>query len=309
MISDFIEVAAKLAEFSGQLKQANTKKRESIAAYFKTVGECLKNIAQQLREGEVPTTKFGELQVYAEQLSMIITDYVGREEANKLSDWLVKTTNIIRNEAPFIIQEFHDSHNNQGSIQIIEEASGRFSGLAITIGYSASKSKNRSFRILLIVSSAVIIPISLAAIWYLSSILSHQQIVVSTSKPSIPSLSSPCSTLSGIYRGKYKWGVLKINYLTLNTKATNCYFYADDNNENPYFSHLVSGSLKFRIGDRLLWNITIKRTNKNDKCETQMYGTLTSYMKSDDVKISITATDGHCDIDKNHTEISELVRD
>jgi hypothetical protein len=306
MISDFIEVATKLGEFSEQLKQANAEKRERMATYFKTIGECLGNIAQQLKKGEIPATRFGELQVYAEQLSVIITDYVGKEEADKLSDWLGKTTTIIRKQSPTIIQESQNKEGNEESIQLIEEASGRFNALAITVDYSLSKTRSWSSRILLIVSSVAIIPVALIIVWYLDKILSYQHIIVSTDKLSPSSLSSPCSSLSGIYRGKSAWGVLKINYLTSNTKGTNCYFYADDNDENPYFSHLTTGSLKFKIGDKLLWNITTKRSNKSDKCETEMYGTLASSIKSNIVTINFTATDGRCDLEANYSETVKL---
>ncbi len=61
-----IEFTTKLVEFSDNFKKAESEKRENIAKYFSKVGDCLKEIAQQLKGGELPYSRFVELRYLAE---------------------------------------------------------------------------------------------------------------------------------------------------------------------------------------------------------------------------------------------------
>ncbi|MFM6139803.1 MAG: ABC transporter substrate-binding protein, partial [Sphaerospermopsis kisseleviana] len=121
MLGELVEVVTKLFEVSDSLKQAKGAKRQRIVDYFFKIEECLLHSAGELRQGKVPHGKWGELRVYAWDLPNTIGKEIGEEKANELAA-LLKAT-ISNPPDP----------NDEGDIQLIETAAGKFRGLAVTI--------------------------------------------------------------------------------------------------------------------------------------------------------------------------------
>jgi NTP pyrophosphatase (non-canonical NTP hydrolase) len=91
MVGDIIEVVSKLFELSDSFKKAGVEKRESIAKYFSRVGECLEEVAQQLKSGEMPHSRVAELRDLAEGLPEAIGQEITQEKAKELSELLKKS--------------------------------------------------------------------------------------------------------------------------------------------------------------------------------------------------------------------------
>ena len=121
MLGELVEVVTKLFEVSDSLKQARGAKRQRIVDYFHKIEECLQHSADELRQGKVPHDKWGELGVYALDLPNTIGLEIGQDRANELAALLKATINNLPDP------------NDQGDIQFIETAAGKFRGLAVTL--------------------------------------------------------------------------------------------------------------------------------------------------------------------------------
>ena len=118
MIGELLEVGTKLSEVSDRLQQAGVARRKSIADYFLKIEECLRESVEQLKKGQVPNSKWGELKVYARKLPTTIGREIGEETAEELSFLLLSTARNIPTDE---------------DIPSIETAAGTFKGLANTI--------------------------------------------------------------------------------------------------------------------------------------------------------------------------------
>ncbi len=132
MVGDIIEVVSRLFEFSDSFKKAGVEKRESIAKYFSRVGECLKEVAQQLKSGEMPHSRIAELRDLAEGLPEAIGQEITQEKAKELSELLKKS----------IGNNLEDLKNNEEIIRQIQECAGKFDALAFRVSYPNSKSSS-----------------------------------------------------------------------------------------------------------------------------------------------------------------------
>lgn len=118
MLEELLEVGTKLFEASDRLQQAGDKRRKCIADYFLSIEECLRDSVEQLKSGQVPNSKWGELKVYARKLSTTVGQEIGTETAEELSLLLLSTAKNIPTDQ---------------DIPSIEAAAGKFKGLAKTI--------------------------------------------------------------------------------------------------------------------------------------------------------------------------------
>lgn len=132
MVGDIIEVVSKLFEFSDSFKKAGIEKRESIAKYFSRVGECLKEVAQKLKAGEMPYSKISELRDLAEGLPEAIGQEITQDRAKELSELLKKALG----------SDLENIKNNEEVIRQIQECAGKFDALAFRVGYPDSKSSS-----------------------------------------------------------------------------------------------------------------------------------------------------------------------
>ena len=132
MLGELLEVGTKLSEVSDRLQQAGEARRKRIADYFLRIEECLSNSVEQLKNGQVPNSKWGELKVYARKLSTTIGQEIGRDMAEELSLLLLSTAK--------------NTPTNK-DIPYIESAAGTFQGLAntITTKKTGNNSKRRRF--------------------------------------------------------------------------------------------------------------------------------------------------------------------
>lgn len=118
MISELLEVGSKLTEFNDRLQQSGEIRRKRIATYFLNINKCLSDSVQQLKSGQTPNAKWGELKVYARKLPMTIGREIGDEMAEELSFLLLSTARNIPTDQ---------------DISSIEDAAGTFQGLANTV--------------------------------------------------------------------------------------------------------------------------------------------------------------------------------
>jgi GUN4-like len=132
MVRDIIEVVSKLFEFSDSFKKAGVEKRESIAKYFSRVGECLKEVAQQLKSGEMPHSRIAELRDLAEGLPEAIGQEITQDKAKELSELLKRS----------IGNDLENLKKNEEIIRQIQECAGKFDALAFRIRYPGSKSSS-----------------------------------------------------------------------------------------------------------------------------------------------------------------------
>jgi hypothetical protein len=129
MLEELLEVGTKLFEASDCLQQAGEKRRKCIADYFLNIEECLRDSVEQLKSGQIPNNKWGELKVYARKLPSTVGQEIGREVAEELSLLLLSTAKNIPTDQ---------------DISSIEAAAGKFKGLANTI--TTKQSGNNSAR-------------------------------------------------------------------------------------------------------------------------------------------------------------------
>ena len=178
MLEGLSEVVTKLAEFSEQFQQAGEKRRERIANYFSNIAECLRNTAEKLKNGEVPSREWGELKIYAEELQKTVGEEIGQEQANQLSNLLKITVN--NTPISNIASGFKNEGKYSEEIEGIKEISGRFNGLVNTVRTknrlkwrTASSNKRRFFNKKLLIIPAVglgILAVVVGGIdWWLTS--------------------------------------------------------------------------------------------------------------------------------------------
>lgn len=129
MIGGLAEVVNTLFDLSDHLQQPGNAKRQRIANHFTDIEKCLQDSADQLKNGVVPNSKWGELDTYGWDLPATIGKEIGEEKAKELGRLLVRTAS----KTP-----------TKEDIQAIEAAAGKFKGLANTI--IAKPGGNRSTR-------------------------------------------------------------------------------------------------------------------------------------------------------------------
>ncbi len=85
MLSDIREVATILYELSDRFQQAKEEKSQNIADYFERIEQCLRDSITALENQQEPVAEWGELTIYADNLSKTLGDEIGEDEANRLS--------------------------------------------------------------------------------------------------------------------------------------------------------------------------------------------------------------------------------
>jgi regulation of enolase protein 1 (concanavalin A-like superfamily) len=181
MLKDIIEVATKLVEFVDRFEQSGSKKRESIAKYFSRVSESLKDVAKQLKNGDSPYSEIAELKDLADGLSSAIGEEIGEENAIELSELLKKSVD----------KNLENLKNNADAIRLIQEAAGKFDGLAFRVGYSDSKT---SLRKPIVVALAILFLVGITT--WLANRTNPGQLPSGGSSPN-PSLSPSPSVING----------------------------------------------------------------------------------------------------------------
>jgi hypothetical protein len=124
------------------------------------------------------------------------------------------------------------------------------------------------------------------------------------------SLAVVCSSTKSLepsrFEGVNVWTVLRIKDV-----YANCDFIADDNGKNPYFIHQTEGAFEASRG---IWNIRVRRQNRQNQCATYMTGTFSitgshyefvnvsgrrKRVSRRDALIRISGSDGNCDLSRD----------
>jgi TRAP-type mannitol/chloroaromatic compound transport system substrate-binding protein len=116
MLGELVDFVTKLFEFSDRWTEAEDKKRQSIKDYFRSIEQCLRDSAEQLKKGQVPHDKWAELQSYADKLPKTIIDEIGEDKARQLCNLL----KITASNTP-----------DKSYIESIEKAAGQFKALSV----------------------------------------------------------------------------------------------------------------------------------------------------------------------------------
>ncbi|MBV6625206.1 MAG: ABC transporter substrate-binding protein [Rivularia sp. (in: Bacteria)] len=122
MLRDLLEVAKKLFEVTDGLKQAKHEKRQKLEKFFNEIGQCLRDSAEVLNNGQTPRIKAKALKVYAEELPNILNDVYDENKVSELSHLLNNAANKIgANNTP------------EDYVKEIEAAAGMFKALAVIV--------------------------------------------------------------------------------------------------------------------------------------------------------------------------------
>ena len=129
--------------------------------------------------------------------------------------------------------------------------------------------------------------------------------------PFIPkSLAVVCSETKSIEPSRFD-GVNVWTAFRIKDVYANCDFIADDKGENLYFNHQTEGAFEPNRG---IWNIRVRRQNRQNQCVTYMTGTFSitgshyefvnvsgrrKRVSRRDALIRISGTDGICDLSKD----------
>lgn len=121
----FLDLAKGLLGFKAALSAENQQKKERISQFLAKISECLESIATGLKQGTSVTAKCGELSEYMDSLMQVLQGVVDHEVLEKYSKLLSQAA-IARGLAA----ELKEGEASTAGIKIIEEAAGRFRGLA-----------------------------------------------------------------------------------------------------------------------------------------------------------------------------------
>ncbi len=121
----FLDLAKGLLGFKAALSAEKRQKRERISQFLTKISECLNSIAAALKQGTSVTARCGELNEYMDALMQVLQGVVDDEVLEKYSELLSKAA-----IAEGLVAELEGGKEATAGIEIIEEAAGRFRGLA-----------------------------------------------------------------------------------------------------------------------------------------------------------------------------------
>lgn len=130
LFKGILEVAKSLLGMSDQLKSAKHQRKADMAVLFEKISTCLLTVSSEIRLGNIPHGKCGELSTYAEALPDAIRDEVGVDKATHLGDLLHSAHNVegmamdideVADKEPYLKEPY---------LKEVEEASGKFQALA-----------------------------------------------------------------------------------------------------------------------------------------------------------------------------------
>ena len=123
------EVSRAFLAFRGEFRSAGREKRTEVAQFFQDISECLAEVTASLRDDEIPHGKCGEMQGFAMQLPEKVTGVIKeKSEVEHLADLLGQAY-----EVESLWGLFQDLPNREEELAKLDEASGKFRGLAVAI--------------------------------------------------------------------------------------------------------------------------------------------------------------------------------
>ena len=125
-ITDNLVESAKLViGVLDKLRAAKKQHRNDIADLFGKIGDCLVAVSSEIRMGNVPSGKCGEIITYAEELPKLIRKDVGKKKADEIGDTLHSAYNVER-----LAIDIKNVADKEPYLRSIEEASGKFNAFA-----------------------------------------------------------------------------------------------------------------------------------------------------------------------------------
>lgn len=121
----FLELVKGLFGFQAALNAEERQKRERISLFLTKISECLNAIAAALKQGSSVAARSGELNEYMDALMAVLQGVVDDDVLEKYSE-LLSHAAIARGLAA----DPEGGEEAAAGIEIIEEAAGRFRGLA-----------------------------------------------------------------------------------------------------------------------------------------------------------------------------------
>ena len=123
------EVARAFLAFKEELRQASREDRIEVANFFQDISECLAAVTASLRDDEVPHGKCGEMKGFATQLSQKVGRVI--KDKSQVADLAAHLDSAYEVEA--LWEALQNLPNREEELAKLDEASGKFRGLAISI--------------------------------------------------------------------------------------------------------------------------------------------------------------------------------
>lgn len=122
---NIIGVATSLFGLLGKLRGARVERRVAMAGLFEKISDCLAAVSGEIRAGNVPHGRCGELITYAQELPAAIESEVGRPKADELGGTLHSAYNVEQ-----LANDISRVSDKEPYLKEIEEAAGKFRALA-----------------------------------------------------------------------------------------------------------------------------------------------------------------------------------
>jgi hypothetical protein len=121
----FLDAAKLSIDLAGQLRNADRQRRTDIADLFDRIGDCLAAVSSEIRLGNIPHGKCGELLGYAQVLPQRLQGTVADAQARQLGHTLTMAYNVEQ-----MAMQLGRVVNVEPELGKIEEASGKFKALS-----------------------------------------------------------------------------------------------------------------------------------------------------------------------------------
>lgn len=128
IIDTILSVAKALLGFTESFKKARRERKDRIANYFEEVSKCLEEVSKELKADRYPHGKCAEMGIYADRLTNTVGHVIGKVEAKKLAKNLKKV-----HEVEKLFSELYNSPNKTRELTKLDEASGIFRALAVSL--------------------------------------------------------------------------------------------------------------------------------------------------------------------------------
>ena len=119
-----LDAAKGLLGLADQLKAADRQQRADLADLFDKISACLAATSSEIRAGEIPHGRCGELMMYADSLPPLAEGALGEEKAKALG---------VQRHSAYAVErlaaQIADAADQEPHLAALEEASGKFRAL------------------------------------------------------------------------------------------------------------------------------------------------------------------------------------
>jgi hypothetical protein len=128
IVETILDVAGKLFGLRDQLSKARRDRKDRIATYFDQLGKTLAEVAESLRQGQVPHGKCEAMRVYATELPETVKDVIDVQKAQEYARQLADAYEVER-----LFGELSGAPDREAKLVQLERAAGLFEALATTV--------------------------------------------------------------------------------------------------------------------------------------------------------------------------------